>query len=189
MEQWVSLLRSNFPHLDRSSQEWIFKEYRTLVYRDIYFLFRNHELAEDVVQESFIKVMIKAPKLNDASNLKAWIRTVARNTAYDLFKKNKKYRHMADNEVEMELAAASETPDIAEIVENRIRDEMLHEALNQLSHKYRLVLYYFYILNMSYKEIATEQHVSEQAVAQLLARSRKKLLDYFSRRWVDQDEE
>ncbi|MDT2257190.1 sigma factor [Paenibacillus larvae] len=80
-------LRSNFKDLDSSSQEWIYHSYKNLVYRDIYFLFREHELAEDVVQESILKVVDKATKLDNTANMKAWIKEVARNTAYDMLKK------------------------------------------------------------------------------------------------------
>ncbi|MEK3731621.1 sigma factor [Paenibacillus sp. FSL M8-0334] len=60
------------------------------MYRDIHFLTRSHELTEDVVQETFYKVVAKAPQLRDTKHMKAWIVKVARNHAYDMFKKNKK---------------------------------------------------------------------------------------------------
>ena len=65
MEQWLYFLRSNFYELDPELQEQTYRVYRKLVYRDIYFLFRNHELAEDVVQDSFLKVIAKAPTLKN----------------------------------------------------------------------------------------------------------------------------
>ncbi|WP_223275655.1 RNA polymerase sigma factor [Paenibacillus elgii] len=89
MEQWLTFLRNNFHHLDNSSQELIYHSFRELIYHDIYFLFRDHALAEDVVQESFLKVVEKAPKLENTVNMKAWLKKVARNTAYDCFKKTK----------------------------------------------------------------------------------------------------
>lgn len=73
-EQWNTFLRSNFSQMDSNSQQLLFHSYRNLIYRDIYFLFRNHELAEDIVQESFLKVVAKAPKLTNTTNMKAWIK-------------------------------------------------------------------------------------------------------------------
>ncbi|WP_338121914.1 sigma-70 region 4 domain-containing protein [Paenibacillus elgii] len=73
-------------------------------------------------------------------------------------------------------------------MEEKIRDELLHEALNQLNFKYRQVLLLFYIEEKSYREIAQELQISEQALAQILTRARKKLFYYFSRKWVDQNE-
>lgn len=187
MEQWLTFLRNNFHHLDSSSQELIYSSYRELIYQDIYFLFRDHTLAEDVVQESFLKVVKQAPKLKDASNIKAWLKKVARNTAYDYMKKNKKYRHVSDLEIVKDIELVSPTSEIAvaDQVEKQIRNEMLHEALNQLNTNYRNVLFLYYVEEKSYKAIAEELQISEQAVAQILVRARKKLLLYFSRKWVD----
>lgn len=187
MEQWYLLLRSNFYELDSSSQEIIYYKFREFIYQDIYFLFRSHNLSEDVVQESFLKVINKAPGLKDTRNMKAWMKTVARNTAYDFLKKNKKYHHISDSNLVMVMEVASTGTDVADQVEEQIRDEVLHEALNQLNKKYRDVLFLYYIENMPHKEIAKELGISEQATAQLLVRARKKLVHYFSRKWVDED--
>ncbi|MEJ8548197.1 RNA polymerase sigma factor [Brevibacillus borstelensis] len=190
MDQWISFLRNNFHHLDHSSQELIYHSYRELIYHDIYFLFRDHALAEDVVQESFLKVVEKAPKLGNTANMKAWVKKVARNTAFDYMKKNKKYRHVSDLQSvkENEFLSLTEELAVADQVEQQVRNEMLHEALNQLNMKYRSVLFLFYVEEKSYKEIAEELQVSEQALAQLLRRARQKLFDHFSRKWVDRNE-
>lgn len=87
----------------------------------------------------------------------------------------------------MVMEVASTGTDVADQVEEQIRDEVLHEALNQLNKKYRDVLFLYYIENMPHKEIAKELGISEQATAQLLVRARKKLVHYFSRKWVDED--
>ncbi|PTQ55244.1 MAG: hypothetical protein BSOLF_2840 [Candidatus Carbobacillus altaicus] len=122
--------------------------------------------------------------------MKAWLKKVARNTAYDFLKKNKKYRHVSDLQLvkENELFSPTVEFSIADQVEGQIREEMLHEALNQLNIKYRNVLFLFYVEEKSYKEISRELQISEQALAQILTRARKKLLYYFSRKWGDQDE-
>lgn len=190
MEQWLTFLRSNFHYLDNASQELIYHSFRELIYHDIYFLFRDHGLAEDVVQESFLKAIEKAPGLENTTNMKAWLKRVARNTAFDMLKKNKKYRHVSDLELvkEDEFFYPTEQLAVADQVERQIRDETLHDALNQLNIKYRIVLFFFYIEEKSCKEIAEELQVSEQAIAQILTRARKKLLYYFSRKWVDRNE-
>ncbi|GGH65674.1 RNA polymerase sigma factor [Paenibacillus silvae] len=177
------LLHSDFDSLDDSLQEWIYKEYSKLIYQDIYFMFQNHELAEDVVQDSFLKVITKAPYLKENSNIKAWLRTVARNTAYDLYKKGKKYCHFTQAKVVINIDTHGSVSDVANLVENHIRNELLYETLNGLNKKYRTFLILFYIQKKSYRDIADAQCISEQAVAQLLSRARKKLFYSFSKVW------
>ncbi|WP_346836019.1 RNA polymerase sigma factor [Paenibacillus polymyxa] len=187
MEEWIAFSRSNFHHLDASSQELVYRSFWKVIYQDIYFLYRDHAFTEDVVQETFLKVVGKGPKLRNISYLKAWIKKVARNIAYDYLKKNKKYYLVTDpQEVkETELLFPFEESSLANQVEDHIRTELLHKAVNQLNIKYRNVLILFYVEEKSYREIAGELQISEQALAQLLRRARKKLFHYFSRKWVD----
>lgn len=187
-EQWLYLLRNNFYNLDHDAQKLAYEAYRNLVYRDIFFVTRNHELTKDVVQETFYKVVVKAPQLRDTKHLKAWIIKIARNHVYDSYKKNKKYHHLSEPQVVIEMEAPFLLPSVAEQVEDQIRNEILHEALNELKPEYRQVLFMYYIEEKPYKEIAHELGTTEQALAQTMARARKKLYHYFSKRWVDADE-
>ncbi|WP_174810932.1 RNA polymerase sigma factor [Paenibacillus alvei] len=187
MEHWCFLLRRNFHHLDTSSQKLIYHSFRELIYYYIYLMFRDYALAEDVVQESFLKVVEKAPQLKSNTNMKAWLKKVARNTAYDFVKKNKKYHYVPDLKLVNENKFFSRAIEftVAEQVEKQIRDEMLQEALNQLNMKYRNVLFLFYVQEKSYREIAEELQIPEPALAQTLTRARKKLSYYFSKKWMD----
>jgi len=187
MDSWLILLRTNFHQLDTSSQESIYFSYRELIYHDIYLLFKDHGLVEDVLQETFMKVVEQAPRLKDPTNIKAWIKKVARNTAFDFIKKNKKYRHVVDPNIILnyELDSSSLEMAVADQVEQQIRNEALHKALHQLNANYRKVLCLFYFKEVSYAEIAEQLQITEQAVAQMLVRARKKLFQYFSRKWGD----
>lgn len=68
-------------------------------------------------------------------------------------------------------------------IENKIRDEVLHQVIAELKPDYRLIIKMFYIEELSSKEIAATLHISEQAVSQKLVRARKKLLEQFKRKW------
>ncbi|RJG21247.1 RNA polymerase sigma factor [Paenibacillus thiaminolyticus] len=190
MEQWLSFLQRNFQHLDRSSQELTYQSYREFIYHDIYFLLQNHQLTEDVIQESFLKVIDSSPKSKNAANMKAWLKKIARNTAYDYLRKDKKYQYLSNLESieEKELFSSEAETAVADQVEEQIRDEMLHEALDQLNERYRNVLFRYYMEDKSHRELARELGISEQASAQLLVRARKKLRYYFCKRWVDREE-
>lgn len=192
MEIWLSLMRGNIKDLGHEMQEMIYLSFRQLVYRDIFFLLRDHNLAEDVVQESFMKVHTNASKLKHTTNIEGWIKTVARNTAYDMLKKNKKYRHISEldfvNNMNDVFHVIQDETSVANEVENSMRDELLYQALDRLKPNHRQVLLLFYIEEKSYKEIAQELNVTEQALAQLLVRARKRFFQEFSGKWSDQDE-
>ncbi|BFH12439.1 sigma-70 family RNA polymerase sigma factor [Paenibacillus melissococcoides] len=190
MEQWLSFLRGDFRHLDRASQQLTYQSYREFIYRDIYFLLQNHDLTEDVIQESFLKVIASSPKSKKPAKMKAWLKKISRNTAYDYLRKNKNYQylsHLESMDEEDLFTSAAETA-VADQVEEQIRDETLHEALDQLNARYRNVLFRYYVEDKSHRELARELGISEQASAQLLVRARKKLRYYFCKKWVDREE-
>lgn len=183
------LFRSHFYGLDADTQKKLFLSFRELVYRDVLFLLNDPGLAEDAIQNAFMKIIEHGPKTRTDSNMSAWLRTVARNSALDLIRKNKKYRQMFDLErvntnEELSCAAAVEMA-IDERVERAIRDEALHQAIGELSTDHRTVILLHYIMEKPYQEIVRELGITEQVLTQRLARARKKLAQLFRLKWSD----
>lgn len=191
MSEEFGLFRLDVCGLNGEMQRLLFQSFRELVYRDVYFLLNDHSLTEDAIQESFMKAIKAGPKTAEDSNMKAWIRRIARNTAYDILRKNKKYRHMlqmdyvsTNDELEFQTVFA-DTVDA--MVEKTLRNETLRQALAELKPDYRIVLFLHYIMEMSYTEIGQELKLSEQVLTQRLARARKKLARQFMEKWGDQE--
>lgn len=188
MEQWLRLLNQPFDQFDRDMQAFIYQSFRNLVYRDLFFITQDHAMTEDAIQEAFLKLVAKASTRRHDGNPSGWARKVARNTALDMMRRNKKYRHQVNLASVEFLDADSGGESVASIVEHRIRDRLLHQAIRELNPEYRLLLLMHYIEGKSYRDIAQELQLTVQAVAQRLLRARKKLLQHFSRKWVDRHE-
>ncbi len=77
---------------------------------------------------------------------------------------------------------------MANKVEVKLRNELLLQTLNELKPEYRTILTLYYIEEKNYKEISQELQLSEQVIAQRLARARKKLYQKFLGQWNDRDE-
>ncbi|MGN7762405.1 RNA polymerase sigma factor [Paenibacillus sp. 22594] len=184
MDQWIGLLRTNIKDLDPSLQELTYRSFYHFIYKDIYFLVRDHSSTQDIIQETFIKLVQLAPKAHTA-NIPSWIRRVSRNMAIDYLRKNKSYRYIFNTELVNTVAASSS---IAHEVEDKLRNDLLHQIINELKPEYRILLLLYYMEDRSYKEISQELKLTETVVTQRLARARKKLLQEFSRRWADIDE-
>lgn len=65
----------------------LYERYATDVFRFAFVLVREHHLAQDVMQETFVKALRHGESLRDSSKSKAWILSIARNTAYDFLQK------------------------------------------------------------------------------------------------------
>ncbi|MCE5171864.1 sigma-70 family RNA polymerase sigma factor [Paenibacillus profundus] len=187
MGQWLYLLQRNVMNADTDAQELVYHSFRELVYRDIYKLLRDHGLTEDVIQESFIKAIAKGPEVRHAPVMRTWIRRVARNTALDVIRKNRKHRQMITTEFfhnpAISILLPDTEPSIANLVEDKFRDNLLYQSIRELQSDYQMLLLLHYFEEKSYKEMSQELHLSEQVISQRLARARKKLRQQFMRKW------
>ncbi|WP_240418062.1 RNA polymerase sigma factor [Paenibacillus periandrae] len=188
MEQWFYLLRSSIDDLDTTTQELVYRSFYQFVYRDTYFMLRDHSITEDIIQESFLKAVSQGPKLRSDANIPGWIKQVTRNTAIDWLRKMKRDRQMLNGSYVSISETVLDEISVAKEVEIKMRDATLYQALNELKPDYRTLLLLFYMEGKSYKEICKELHMTESVFTQRLARARKKLLQHFSGKWVDRDD-
>jgi RNA polymerase sigma-70 factor (ECF subfamily) len=188
LEQLFYLLRTDIEKLDYEIQEMIYNSFYRFVYRDIYFLVLDHEATKDIIQESFLKMIISGPKTKHATNMKGWVKQVTRNTALDWLRKNKRPGINKTSINTLEEIIAIHELDAAKKVEDKLRKKLLHQTIAELKPDYRTLLMLYYFEEKSYKEISQLLQLSEQVIAQRLARARKKLYKKFSSNWNDLDE-
>lgn len=192
-EQWWLLFETEFDALSYDLQRYLYDSFFQFAYKEIIYLLKDHTLAEDIIQEAFLKATAKRHQLKNAASGKQWVRRIIRNQMLDSIK-SKKNRHWTNLEDVYKVnvkdtstleAAAS----IENNVEDALRNQMLHEAIMELKEEYRTLLIKYYMEEKPYKEIALELGISEQVIAQRLFRARKKLLGQFSKKWGDNDGE
>lgn len=183
MNTWIHLLKSNVHELDLELQASVYQSFRQLVYRDIYFVIRDHTWTEDVIQEAFMKIVTNAHKMKHDANIQGWVKQVTRNTTIDFVRKHKKIRQISMsnnvNTIDSFIESLPSEANTADEVEFKERKELLIKAMNELKYDHRIVLALFYIEDKSYKEISRELGITEQMVAQRLMRARRKLLQHF----------
>ncbi|MWC27585.1 RNA polymerase sigma factor [Paenibacillus sp. MMS18-CY102] len=183
MEQWYYFLRSPLDDLDTSIQELVYRSFYQFVYRDIYFIVRDHALTEDIIQDAFMKAITKGPEMRSDVNIPAWIKQLTRNTALDYVRKLKRNRQITEESFVNNYEAAIN--EVSAASEARDRNELLYQAMDELPADYRVSLFLFYIEGKSYREICQELNVKESVLTQRLARARKKLLKHFLQKWTD----
>lgn len=190
MDKWWLLLDRNFDMLNPDLQRNIYDSFYRFAYQEIIFLLRDHALAEDIIQESFIKITAKHHQLLKPESAKQWAKRLIRNQMLDTLRRKNRHDMRTYNVYrENQIAATLETAvSVENTVEEASRNQMLYEAILELKEEYRSLLLKFYMEEQSIKKIAADLGVSEQVIAQRLVRARKKLLGQFSRKWVDDDE-
>ena len=125
----------------------------------------NHEDAEDVVQEVFLKYLRCGKRFSSYDELRRYLTTATANQCRDLLKSAARQRNCALEETE-QLAAPADDPDTRLDVQR---------AMLRLAPKYRGVVYFFYYEDCSVRQIADRLSLSETAVRTRLDRARKQL--------------
>ena len=136
------------------------KLYHQTVYRAVFSYLHNASEAEDIVQETFVKLFNTNKSFESDEHCKAWLIRVATNLSKNLLK-SFRYTH-------------TEELDEAVPIESKEESE-LAEALSALPFKYRAVIHLYYFEGYSAKEIAEILEVSVTTVTTRLARAREKL--------------
>lgn len=78
--------------------EKIYQDHFSNVYKYILSISQNEAIAEDVVQETFFKAMKNIKQFNGKCKLYVWLCQIAKNTYYDIYKKQKKYNLTSNND-------------------------------------------------------------------------------------------
>ncbi|RCW73181.1 RNA polymerase sigma factor [Saliterribacillus persicus] len=147
------------------------------VYRDVFFIVRDPYIAQDALQETFIKVYKYLNRIDDREKMGAWISTIATRTAIDILRKRKVGVEIypdkdIERDAEMEEGFEKE---IEQLVENQVKKDTLIWKIEELKPEYREVILLKHIHEMSIKEIAVTLVLTESTVKTRLHRARRVL--------------
>ncbi len=127
--------------------------------------------AEDVVQETLIRVWNKRDEWSQFGSIEAYCLTVARNLAID--RSERKDSRTVELTPEMEQASDASGP--YEKLVNKERMALIHRLMNKLPEKQRLIMQLRDVEGKSYKEIAAVLNLTEEQVKVNLFRARQKV--------------
>jgi RNA polymerase sigma factor (sigma-70 family) len=116
---------------------------------------RSTEDAQDMLQETFVKIFTKIDQLESPEKLESWVRSIAVRTAIDQYKKTKKQEPVY-TEGQYEVANID-----YELVLENLSDEHLIVVINSLPEGCRLVFNLFEVEGYSHAEIAELTGVNE----------------------------
>lgn len=131
--------------------------------------------AEDVVQETMIRVWNKRDEWDGLESIEAYCVTIARNLAID--RSEKKDAHTVELTPEAEQTPEASGP--YDRLVNKERLMLVHRLVSELPEKQRLIMQLRDVEGQSYKEIAVALHLTEEQVKVNLFRARQKVKQKF----------
>ncbi len=160
--------------------EILFKEFNQQIYYSILLIVKNDGLAEDITQETFITVIRKINELENPEAFPSWIKKIAHSKCSDFYKKKEVIHETTistDEDDDYDVFGNIEESDREFIPDAALdRDDLkkiIFEILNQLPDVQRSAILMRYYEDLSVKEIADIQEVSEGTVMSRLNYGRK----------------
>ena len=136
---------------------------------------------DDVVQESFSRMLRAQNKGDGIRYARAFFFSTAHNIAMDLFRRRARNEHVEMTEPH-ELYVLKEAPGVGDLLDERQRHETLAEALASLPERCREVVQLRFQENLSYKEIAERLGVTTDTVKVQLGRGVRRCAKFFASR-------
>lgn len=142
---------------DDAALNQLIKKYLKPAYNFLSYFTRDRIELDDLAQVTFIKAWRNLKKFDQKRNFKTWIFAIAKNTAYDYFKKKKTlpFANFTDEEGNNRLENISDgsiLPD--EILERKDLTLELEKKLTEIPEYYRIILTLHYKEDFSLQEIA-----------------------------------
>lgn len=160
------MLRDN---LNNGAFNEFYQKYNKQVYYSVYSIIRDHFLAQDVVQETFIKVFRHFNALKEEGKKGAWLNVISRNTAIDFYRKRLRCLEISDDNIEINSVIVEGE------IERYIEMEDIRKLLFSLDPQHRQALFLVYDYGLTYEQLATYHNTSVSAVKSKLHRVKKKL--------------
>jgi RNA polymerase sigma factor (sigma-70 family) len=148
---------------DEQAFEILLTRHQERVYTKIHFIVRDSELANDIFQDTFIKVvrLLKEGKYIEEGKFLPWILRISHNMAIDHFRRNKKMRMVRSRE-DYDVFATIDTGETNiedQLIMDSIHTDVRH-LIDELPEDQREVVRMRMYDNLSFKEIATSTGVS-----------------------------
>lgn len=158
--------------------EQLYKTYHKELYLHIYSLCKNKAVAEDILQETFLKAILSLSEQH--TNMRAWLYLVARNLYLNHTKKEK-------GKIPIEEIAETGNAELT-VAEQLIKKEskqLLYSALQSLGGAKKEVLIMQYFGSLSQKEIAAVLQITPENVRILAHRGKQEIKKYMEANGYD----
>lgn len=166
--------------------------YKEMIFTLALKMIKNREEAEEISQDTFIKIYNSLNKFKGDSKFSTWIYKIAYNTCLDRLKKNKKEENTISID-EFSDYLVKTLDNALSALEDKERKQTIQNCLNLLSREESFLLTLYYFDNQNLDEIAKIMDINSNNAKVKLFRSRKKLavilkkqlepeiLDYYER--------
>ena len=150
----------------------IIRDYKDGLILFLHSMTRDLSLAEELCEDTFVRIAVKKPKFNGKSAFKTWLYAIGRRVAADHLRKISRRETVS---LEALAEDGFDLPADEDLTLSYLRDERkkaVHRALGRLGNTHREILWLVYFENLSLKEAAGILGKSVHATESLIHRAR-----------------
>jgi RNA polymerase sigma-70 factor (ECF subfamily) len=136
---------------DEKALEILISKYLKPIYNFIFSYVQNQQDAEDLTQETFLKMWRNLKKFKKEKNFENWLFTIAKNTCFDFLRKKRK--NLILNAENLEIVADL-APSLLEKMEKESLLEKLKKEIENLPFKMKEVINLHYNFGLNFREIS-----------------------------------
>ena len=142
----------------------LLERYKDRLFSYILYQVRNADVAEDIFQETFVKVVVtvRDGRYTESGKFYSWVTRIAHNLIIDFFRREKGENTISTDETDIDLLNNAKLSD--RCAQSAIDSEQtfvdLHLLINKLPQEQREVVQMHYFQEMTFKEIAEEKGIS-----------------------------
>lgn len=190
MERIETLLIDELREGDMAALAILVEKYKRLVYRVAIQITKNHEDANDVMQDTFLKVYESIHSFRKDAAFETWLYRIVVNHATNLVKRRERRRESplsgtSEMEIHPDLRRTADLANNPHLnLEKKERQRWVTQAINSLPLKQRTVVILHEFEGLTHPEIASILNCSEGTVRSRLHYARHKLRDLL-RPYVD----
>ena len=159
---------------DTNAFAYLINKYKDMAYTLAIKVVKNHEDAEEVAQDSFLKAYEKLSSFKGNSKFSTWLYTIVYRNSITKIRKKKVATSDIDDYVMDNYSEGSEFPQL-EAIKNGEQQKYVREAIDRLPEKDALLITLFYMNESSVEEIEQITNLTQSNIKVKLFRARKKL--------------
>src|SRR5690606_25006517 len=154
------------------------QHYQRLVYQ-VNKIIRDYQMAEDIVQDTFIKVMKHISSIQSKESITAWLSVIARRTAIDRIRYEQNNQGVLLEQEDLVKLNKEHNQDVEKEVEFQILIENVQKEIRGLNNVYQDVMMLKLKKELKDREIASQLNLKLSTVKTRINRARKQLIHQF----------
>ena len=158
---------------DNEAYKCIYMEYKDFIWNALWWMFKDKDMLEDVVQDVFLRIFKKIKLFTFSSDLKTWIYRLSMNFAINVAKKNEKRQFLSFDE-------KIRDDNIQQVdIEKMAQKDLQEKIFSRLKPENRIILILREVECLSYEDIAQILNIPKGTVRSRLSRARDEFINIY----------